>query len=448
MTFLVTFIIPFLIVLGVLIFVHEFGHFIVAKLLGVRVEKFSLGFGPRLLGITRGDTEYRISLLPLGGYVKLAGEEPGEALRHDRTEFSSRSVRDRAKIVLAGPLMNMILPFLLFPLVFMLGTEVPAYLKEAPIVGWIEPHSAAETAGIQRGDRIAEVNGRPVNNWGELENLVATNPKSTMEIGVVRGSQRLEKQLAPEQDEKYGIGYAGLLRQIDPVVGYLSPGYPAEKAGLQVGDRIVEIAGVPVYHWNQVSQLLEQHGDKTVTVVVLRRNQTLSVPLEPRVEETNGQRRPVIGISLITKTITEQYGPIQALVKGTKKVFEVTGLTLYVLKKLVSAQLSVKTLGGPIMIAQATSQAAASGAANLLFFIAFLSINLAIINIIPIPILDGGHLLFLSIEAIRGKPIEVKKMEIAQQVGMAALLLLMVIVTYNDIQRLLPEDLMRFLPWK
>jgi len=282
MTFLVTFIIPFLIVLGVLIFVHEFGHFIVAKLLGVRVEKFSLGFGPRLLGITRGDTEYRISLLPLGGYVKLAGEEPGEALRHDRTEFSSRSVRDRAKIVLAGPLMNMILPFLLFPLVFMLGTEVPAYLKEAPIVGWIEPHSAAETAGIQRGDRIAEVNGRPVNNWGELENLVATNPKSTMEIGVVRGSQRLEKQLAPEQDEKYGIGYAGLLRQIDPVVGYLSPGYPAEKAGLQVGDRIVEIAGVPVYHWNQVSQLLEQHGDKTVTVVVLRRNQTLSVPLEPR----------------------------------------------------------------------------------------------------------------------------------------------------------------------
>lgn len=448
MALITSFIIPFIIVLGVLIFIHEFGHFIVAKWLGVKVEKFSLGFGPRLMGFTRNETEYRISLLPLGGYVKLAGEEPGEELRNDPSEFASRSVGDRAKIVAAGPLMNLILPFLIFPLVFMMGTEVPAYLKEPPVIGWIEPDSSASAAGFQRGDRIIEVNGGEVENWGELENLIATNPQSTLRIGLMRDNQILEKQLRPKREEKYGIGYAGLVRQIDPVVEQLTPDYPAEQAGLQAGDRITAISGEPIYHWNQISQRIQKHAEEKVEVTVQRGHETLIFHLEPKMEEIGGEKRPLIGITLVNKTITEQYGFLESLAKGTKKVVEVTGMTLYVLKKLVTLQLSVKTLGGPIMIAQATGQAAQSGLANLFFFVAFLSINLAIINIIPIPILDGGHLFFLFIEFLRGKPVEVKKMEIAQQIGLALLILLMLVVTYNDIQRLLPENIDKLLPWK
>ncbi len=448
MDILTSFIVPFIIVLGILIFVHEFGHFIVAKLLGVRVEKFSLGFGPRIVGFTRGDTEYRISLLPLGGYVKMAGEEPGEELRHEPTEFMSRSVADRARIVAAGPLMNMILPFFFFPLVFMLGTEVPAYIKDAPVVGWVDIGSPAESAGIMPGDQILAVNGTDVGNWGELENLLATNPDTTLDISLVRDGVTVVKEMTTLQDDKYGIGYGGIGRQIDPIIRQLTPDYPAAMAGLEVGDRIVAIDGEPVSHWNQISPLIEKHYSDEIEFTIQRGNETLFIFMMPRMTAINGEERPLIGITLVTDTILEKYGFFESVIKGAQKVFEVTGLTFYVLRKLVTGELSMKALGGPIMIAQATGQAAQSGVANLLFFVAFLSINLAIVNLFPVPILDGGHLLFLFIEFLRGKPLGMKKMEVAQQIGLALLILLMVIVTYNDIQRLLPESVVKFLPWK
>jgi len=447
MAIITSFIVPFVIVLGILIFVHEFGHFIVAKWLGVRVEKFSLGFGPRLIGFTRGDTEYRISLLPLGGYVKLAGEDPGEERHEDPAEFSSHSVGDRAKIVAAGPLMNMILPFFLFPLVFMMGTEVPAYIKEAPIVGWVDPQSPAAQAGFEQGDRIIAVNGSEVETWGELENLVATNPDSTLEITAKRDGTTISKELTPETDQKYGIGYGGLARHIDPVIRELTPGYPAQRAGLQKGDRIIAIEGESISHWNQISELIEKHAGNEIALTIQRGDDIKTVHLTPQMVDMNGGERPLIGISLVNDTVVEQYGFFTSVVKGTQKVFEVTALTFYVLKKLVTLELSMKALGGPIMIARVTGEAAQSGVANLIFFIAFLSINLAILNILPIPILDGGHLLFLLVEFVRGKPLEIKKMEIAQQIGLALLILLMVVVTYNDILRLLPENLDKLLPW-
>jgi len=275
MDILTSFIVPFIIVLGVLIFIHEFGHFIVAKRLGVRVEKFSLGFGPRLVGFTRGETEYRISLLPLGGYVKLAGEEPGEDATSDPGEFSSRSVGDRAKIVLAGPLMNLILPFFFFPIVFMLGTEMPAYLKETPVVGWVDTNSPAESAGIMLDDRIVAVNGTAVKNWGELETRLATNPDTTLEISLVRDEATVVKEMTTIKDDKFGIGYGGIGRHIDPLIRQLTPGYPAEQAGLQVGDLILAIQGEPVSHWNQISPFIKKYYGDDIEFTIQRGEETL-----------------------------------------------------------------------------------------------------------------------------------------------------------------------------
>lgn len=448
MGILATFIVPFFIVLGILIFVHEFGHFIVAKWLGVRVEKFSLGFGPRIVGFTRGETEYRISLLPLGGYVKLAGEEPDEELKDDPGAFSSHSVGDRAKIVAAGPLMNMILPFIFFPMVYMLGVEVPAYRSEAPVIGWVEPDSPAAAAGLVPGDLVIAINDAPMETWEKVETLIVANPENALDVAVLRDGTTVQTELVPEQEQSLGSGYAGFGRQIDPVIKQLTEDYPATRAGMQVGDRITAIQGEPVQHWYQISNLIEKHYGNPIEFTVQRGDETILMPITPKMSDMNGDSRPLIGIALVEETVTEQYGFFESIVKGGERVIEVTGLTFYILKQLVTAQLSMKALGGPILIAKATGHAAESGLANLLGFVAFLSINLAILNILPIPILDGGHLLFFLIEAVRGKPLGMKKMEIAQQVGFALLILLMVVVTYNDILRLLPESFDKFLPWR
>ncbi|MCD6353404.1 MAG: RIP metalloprotease RseP [Proteobacteria bacterium] len=442
-------IVSFIIILGVLIFIHEFGHFIVAKWLGVRVEKFSLGFGPKLIGFKRKKTEYLLSLFPLGGYVKLAGEEPGEELKNDPSEFSSRSVADRVKIVVAGPVMNLILAGILFPIVFMMGTQVPAYVKKPPVIGWIENGSPAEEAGFKREDSIERIDGATIKNWGELENFIITNPGSNLVVSFLRDGVFMERGLTPSTNRVYGTGYAGMMHQIDPIIHFLTPNYPAAAAGLKPGDRILYIDDEPVYHWNQVSQLIQKHGKEEETVfVVQRETEKLSFFVKPRLEEINGEKRLFIGISPFMEMMIEKYGFFESLKKGTQKMFEMTGMTFYVLKNLVTRKLSVKTLGGPIMIAQMTGQAAKAGMSTLLFFMAFLSLSLGILNLLPIPVLDGGHILFLGIEFIRGKPLGVKKIEIAQQIGLAILILLMVVVTYNDIQRVLPENISKFIPWR
>jgi len=437
-------IMAFIIVLGVLVFIHEFGHFAVAKRIGVKVEKFSLGFGPKLVGIKRKETEYLISLIPLGGYVKLAGENPEEALKNDPSEFASRSVGDRAKIVIAGPLMNIILTFFLLPIVFMIGTQVPGYLKQPPIIGWVEEGSPAMKAGFRRGDHIVRIDGKTVKNWGELDNIILTNPGRSLKVMFLRDKVFMEKVLIPRTNEAYGTGYAGLIYQIDPIIGGLTPDYPAEAAGIKVGDRILSINGVQVNHWNQISKLIKKYGEKEIEFIIQRGEKKLSFLIKPKLEEVNGKTKPFIGISPYIEVGIEKYGFFESLKRGTQKLLEITGMTFYVLKRLITRKLSVKTLGGPIMIAQITGQAAKSGISSLLFFMAFLSLNLGILNLFPIPVLDGGHILFLFIELIQGKPLGVKKMEVAQKIGLAVLILLMIIVTYNDLQRILPWNIEDF----
>jgi len=431
-----TTVISFVIVLGILIFIHELGHFTVAKLCGVGVEKFSLGFGPKLIGVTRGETEYLISLLPLGGYVKMVGEAPGEEVSEEVMEksFTHKSVAKRSAIVAAGPIMNLILMFCLMPIIYMIGIQEPAYLSDQPIVGYVERGSAAEEAGIRKGDIITAVNGRAIAKWDQLKTSIVTSPGATLTLEIERDGKRSTKDVEVGSLRQTGEGVTGIYPPMAPLVGGLSKGYPAEEAGIKSGDRIVRIGETEITHWAEVQEFIGE-ADGELPLVVEREGELVTVQITPKWNEES--ERHLIGVSLLQSDfITKKYGFTDAVKYGTKRGWELTVFTFVIIKKLFTGDISMKSLGGPIMIAQVAGQAAESGVAAILSLMAFLSLQLGILNLLPIPVLDGGHLFFFGIEHLRGKPVSERVMVITQQVGMALLLLLMVVVTYNDIRRL------------
>ena len=341
-----------ILVLGALIFVHELGHFLVAKKLGVGVEKFSLGFGPKIIGMEIGDTEYLLSAIPLGGYVKLAGEDPDEECQDKEHSFSASSVWSRLAIVSAGPLFNLLFAVLIFSIVYMVG--VPTL---AAAIGKVRDGSPALKAGLLVGDKITAIDGKPVKLWDELRETVHNSPNKELNFTISRNQKELDVVIIPES------------RKTKNLFG-----------------------------------------------------EDISVGL--------------IGIEPESTFVTERYNPLLAVYKGFQKTWEITYLTVVAIKKLFQQVIPADTIGGPILILQMAGEQAKIGILNLVFFVALLSINLGILNLLPIPILDGGHILFFSIEAIFGKPIAAKKREIAQQVGIAMLLSLMVFAFYNDIMRI------------
>lgn len=426
--------IVFIIVIGVLIFVHELGHFIAARIKGIRVLKFSLGFGPKIIGKKIGDTEYLISALPLGGYVKMAGESMTEEPAHGPDEFSSKSVSDRSAVVLAGPVMNVILAFILMPLVFFIGIKMPAFLEESPVVGWVEEGSPAEIAGIQAGDRIIKMDEKSVTDWDDVITILSTRPELGIKMGFERGDEIKEVLLKKGDASLYsGAGYAGILPEMPPVIGKVNKGYPAERAGLKGGDRIVELDGNPVGNWYQVSSYIRSHVDQEIKITVIRGEQRITANVKPIKDEAAGYG--VIGITNQQKTIVKKFGIVESIKHGLSRMYELTILTFGVLKRLLSLNLSFEALGGPIMIAKLTGEAAQSGIADLIAFMAFMSLQLGILNLLPIPVLDGGWVLFLIIEKVKGSPLSRKTMEVAQTIGFALLITLIIIVSYNDILR-------------
>lgn len=423
----------FIICIGILIFVHELGHFIAARIKGIRVLKFSLGFGPKLIGKKVGDTEYLISALPLGGYVKMAGENIEEATMAP-DEFPSKSVSDRATVVLSGPAMNIIIAFLLMPLVFFIGIKMPAFLEEPPVVGWVEEGSPAEAVGIQIGDRIRKIEDKAVSDWEDVVTTMSMRPELGMEIEVERGGEIKYLFLEKVEGTQYsGTGYAGLLPGMPPVIGKVNKGYPAEKVGLKGGDRIIEIDGNPVVSWYQVSSYIRSHVGRDIAITVERGEERITATVKPVKDEAAGYG--VIGIINQQKVIVKKFGVIESVKHGMLRTYELTILTFNVLKRLLSLNLSIEALGGPIMIAKLTGEAAQSGIADLIAFMAFMSLQLGILNLLPIPVLDGGWVLFLFIEKIKGSPLSKKTMEVAQTIGFALLITLIIIVSYNDVLR-------------
>lgn len=345
----------FVVVLGVLIFFHEFGHFIVARLFGVGVEKFSLGFGPRLLGKKVGITDYRLSLIPLGGYVKMVGEEPDAEIDPAQIpiSFTHKHVAKRMLIVAAGPVFNILLALIIFAITFM---TTGLYIRQASI-GEVTTDSPAERAGMREGDRIVAINDQPVNNWDEMAEQINGSQGRPLEIEVQRGGNILKLEVTPE------------LRSTTNLLG----------------------------------EKLERH---------------------------------IIGITYSGKTDTRKLSFAGALGQSLVQTYRVVELMVVIIAKVISGDISTDTIGGPIMIAQMAGDQAKQGVENLIWFIALISINLAVINLLPIPVLDGGHLLFFLIEAVKGRPVSIKVREVAQQVGLLLLILLMILVLYNDVTRL------------
>jgi len=353
---LITTIFATVVVLGVLIFFHELGHFLVAKYYKVGVLKFSLGFGPAIVSKKLGETEYCISAIPLGGYVKLLGESSNEDVPDDKLDasFSSQPVGKRAAIVAAGPIANFLLAIVFFSFVF-------------------------AVSGI---------------------------PHLSTEIGAV------------------------------------SKGSPAEKAGLKPGDKVVEVNGHSVSEWEEMSELIKKSDGKSIVITVERGKKLIQVSVVPEISKVKnifGEEieRPLIGVTASQKVVIKRVNPLFAVYYGVEQTWTLTKLFVMTVVKMIERVVPAKTLGGPIFIAQLAGQQARQGIMNLIYFIGLISVNLAILNLLPVPVLDGGHLAFFAFEAITGKPVSMEKREIAQQVGLFLLIILMVFVFYNDISRIL-----------
>jgi len=355
---MITNVFAFVIVLGILIFFHELGHFLVARFFGVGVEKFSLGFGPKIIGKKIGLTDYRISAIPLGGYVKMVGEEPDAELPPEDLplSFTHKHVFKKLLIVAAGPFFNLLLAVIIFFFIFQFNGNI--ILKAS--VGGVEEGTPAFESGVQAGDKIVAINGTPIKSWDEMAERITASDGNMLAIEVMRGDEIVAVEITPVKKPSKNL----------------------------FGEDI---------------------------------------------------DRYVIGVTSAGEIYTEALNPFQAFSHSISQTYTITKLTIVSIVKLIQGSISAKTLGGPIMIAEMAGQQAEAGSLNFVFFISLLSINLAILNFLPIPVLDGGHIMFFFIELIMRRPVNTRVREIAQQAGMLILLTLMIFVFYNDITRVFFE---------
>jgi len=440
----------FLIVLGVLVAFHELGHFLAARWVGVKVLKFSLGFGPKLLGRKMGETEYLLSAIPLGGYVKLFGEDETEATtQEDRTRsFAHQSLWGKVLIVAAGPGFNFILAYLIFAGWLATGAPlpIPSFQDLTPDVEAMVPGSPADTAGMQIGDHISGVNGHDISTRAELFDAVAKSKGQPLTLEIKRGEQSKTLTVTPAisprpqpaaQDPLYYLG----IEEAPPLVTSIVPNSPAAKAGLQVGDHVVKIESQTIHTWFQMTSLVRESPNRELRLEVLRDGQRVSLTVTPSPEKemVNGQSVEVGKIGLAgpgSRSLIRSSTPLLSLYDGLRATWGLTELTVIGLYKMIVGDISSKNIGGPLTIANISGEAAAQGASNVIYLIALLSINLGVLNLLPIPILDGGHLLFFLIEGILRKPLGERQRELAQQAGLVLLVGIMIFAFWNDIERI------------
>jgi len=426
------------IVLGIIIVIHELGHFIVAKLFRIKVETFSVGFGPRLVGFRYGETDYRISGFPLGGYVKMAGENPGESVTGAPNEFLSKPKWQRFLVAAAGPAMNIVLALGLLTFLFMRGTEVAEFAEGEAIVGVVEANSAAQKAGVQTGDRIASIAGKNEPNWEEVEARVMTNAEQTIPLVLKRNGQVIETTLTPEKQGKNEAGYAGMQPEVrvTNVIANVFPKMPADLAKLQRNDEIIAVNGIDLKTSDKkVSEIIQDLSEVTFPLTILRNGEKKEVMVTPIRE----QGRRMIGVNFTIPTIMVKEGLPGAFARSVDKNVEYGTLIFQVLGKLVKREVSMKSVDGPIMIMKQTTEFYHLGLGPLLQLMAMISLNLGLMNLLPIPILDGGVMLLLIIEGVMRQDLSVGFKERVVQVSFVFLLTLMVFVLYNDVVKMLPS---------
>ncbi len=437
-------IIGMVLALGVIILVHEWGHFIAARFFGVRVDVFSVGFGPRLFGIKRGATDWRISALPLGGYVRMAGQDITEIDSGDSKptgapdELMSKKRWQRAIISFAGPAVNLIFPVLLLAGYYLIsGQPHAAYLDKPAVITSMAENSTASKAGLQPGDKIVSVNGTRVNTWEETQKALYTgSPDMRAKIEVeANGTTRLLDLDLKQDPYDHPLGYL----PVAPVIGQIVPGKPASHAGLKTGDVVKAVNTQKIQYWDQFVDLVRGSGGKTLQLEVERNGQSIALSVTPqRGAADPSEKNYQIGIAPEVNLAYRHIGPVEAVKSATLQTGNIIAETFGVLGKLFSGRVSVKELQSVVGISRAAGEAVSMGSFAIISFMALISVNLGILNLLPIPILDGGHILLLSLEGLRRRDFSLTFKERFIQVGLVFLLVLFAYVMYNDVVRQLP----------
>jgi len=436
-------VLAFLFVLGVLIFVHELGHFLMARRIGVRVLTFSLGFGPKLINIKRGDTEYCISAVPLGGYVKMAGENPEESRTGAPDEFLSKSKWQRFQVLIMGPVMNIVLSVVVMAAVFYRGAQVPLYEQRPVVIGSFSETSVAKKAGLQIGDHIVTVDGKPIDKWEDFPMAIVTKAKRAVELGVARNGQPLHVTVVPEGQGKYELGDIGVLPLVHPEVAELNPGQPAEEAGLQKGDLVFAAAGDQNITYDRLIDAIRRSENTPLPLTIKRGEAMMTITVKPRkIGDV-----VMMGAHLLPyETRTVEPGPWQAVKLSFSRNWEWATQIVQTLAGLVTRETSVKQLMGPVAIADLSGTAAHAGWIELFSLMAMISLNLGLLNLMPIPVLDGGHIFILALEGLARRDFSMKVKEKMFLAGFVLLVTLMATVIYNDLMRI--QWIEKLVPWR
>ncbi len=443
-------IIAFIVAIGLLVTFHELGHFSVARLLGVKVLRFSVGFGKTLWRYQGKQTEYVIAAIPLGGYVKMLDEREAAVSDNERPfAFNNKPLWVRSAIVLAGPFFNFIFAIIAYWLMYMIGI-----IGLAPIVGELKPDSIAQVAGLLPNDEIVKVDGNPTTSWQQVINqlIERLGDKDALSIEVVRDQGQHHVLTLPLKswglrgDRPDLIDALGILPYqppIPPIVNEAIEGEPAQKAGLQKGDEIIAVNHKPITEWRDFTRVVAKSINKPITLAVKRSGEVKEFTFIPRTRE--GDNGEMIGFAGLSVKLTEMppellrkehFGPVEAFVAANKKTAEYIRLTFKVIGKMLVGQIGLKTLSGPLTIAEGAGATASVGIQYYLGFLALISISLGVLNLLPIPILDGGHLLYFAIEAVQGRPVSERVQLYGFKLGMLLLIFLMSVAFYNDLARL------------
>lgn len=426
------------ILLGVMILVHELGHFWAALAVGIKVETFSIGFGPRLFGIRRGETDFRVSAVPFGGYVRMLGDQAGDEKASDPRSFLAKARWQRAIVIIAGPLMNIVLA-----VGIVAGLYMYAYPKEVnstdPTITTIKAGSPAAQAGLRTGDRIVKLNGKQDPNWDFVLMQEALNANHPIKGVIERHGQRIPFTVTPRMDPKQGIGVAGWGGEQNIEVGEIAPGSPAAQADLQVNDLFMTVNGQQVASPVTVQQAIFHSAGKPVDFQVMRKGHLVKLTITPTA--TKDPKMPFhigVGFKMPVQMVKLGFGP--AMEQSLRFNKQNALMVFQVLGGIIERRVSPKSLSGPIGIAQMSSEAAQAGAWSYLFVMAFVSLQLAIFNLLPIPILDGGTLLMLIIEMLLQREVSLQVKETIFKLGFVFLMMVVVFVIYNDLSRVLTKS--------
>ncbi len=434
----------FIIVIGFMVLIHEFGHYAVAKLLGVKVEQFAIGFGKRLFGIRRGETDYRINALPFGGYVKMAGENPMDERTGDPREFMSHPRWHRFLVAIAGPFMNILLAIVLLTGVYMVHYEHPAYMDQAAVVGWVDHDSPAAKQGIKPGDKIVQIDGVHNPTWEQVEVRQLLSANQPISYAVERGDQRIQGTITPIAVTSSEAGSAGWGPNEPVIIGDLENGMPAVKAGLKPGDKVISMDGQPVPSIQAMIDSLQDNKSKPIQLMVERAGKDLSFTVTPVLADTPGaaDKHYRLGFKNSYETSVTKLSLPDAFVHSLLDNKRYSLILLELVGKLVQHKASLNTVSGPIGIAQQTGQAAQQeGWTPLLGLCAAISLNLGIFNLLPIPIMDGGVILLLFIEGLMRRDISLRIKERIYQAAFVFLVLFAAMVIYNDIAKTFAQRL-------